>query len=117
MKKNPYVSRLSSNTVFNTKIWEVENKVLNVSGLVTNTDFNTKTKKLRKILDGAKYITTSKFNNNLGEIFDERLKETQLATTNGLKIAKQIATKNVKKGLKTYDLGPFIGKSYFSDYG
>ena len=108
MKKNPYVSRLSSNTVFNTKIWEVENKVLNISGLV---------KKLRKILDGAKYITTSKFNNYLGEIFDERLKETQLATNNGLKIAKQIATKNVKKGLKTYDLGPFIGKSYFSDYG
>ena len=66
MKKNPYVSRLSSNTVFNTKIWEVENKVLNISGLV---------KKLRKILDGAKYITTSKFNNYLGEIFDERLKE------------------------------------------
>ena len=117
MKKNPYVSRLSSNTVFNTKIWEVENKVLNISGLVTNTDFNTKTKKLRKILDGAKYITTSKFNNYLGEIFDERLKETQLATNNGLKIAKQIATKNVKKGLKTYDLVPFIGKSYFSDYG
>ena len=49
-------------TSLNTKISEVENKMLNASSLVTTTVFNTKNRLVEiEIPDHAKYIPTQKF--------------------------------------------------------
>ena len=60
------------NTVFNTKIGEVE----------------------KHILDDVKYYNTDEFNKFSSKIFDEKFKKAKLATINDLKTVKQIATKN-----------------------
>ena len=50
-------------TVLNTKISEVENKILDTSSLVTKTVLNTKIGEVEnKIADNFKYITSQKFN-------------------------------------------------------
>ena len=46
--KIPKVSGLVTNTVFITKIWEVENKILHINRLVTNTTFITKMREIEK---------------------------------------------------------------------
>ena len=49
-------------TSLNTKISEVENKMLNASSLVTTTVFDTKNQLVKiEIPDHAKHITTQKF--------------------------------------------------------
>ena len=61
-------------TVLNTKISEIENKVPDTSGLVTNTLLNTKIGEVeKKIPDHAKYITTS-------ENFTARSKQADLVS-------------------------------------
>ena len=50
-------------TVLNTKISEVENKILNTIGLVTTTVLNTKLSEVEnKVPDHDKYITTPECN-------------------------------------------------------
>ena len=65
----------------------------------------------------AKYITTNEFNKVLGEIFEERLKQVKLATTNDLILLSNALSKMGKKIGKsqTYDLSHFIDQSYFSN--
>ena len=66
-------------TVLNTKISEVENKILNTSSLVTTTVVNTKISEIEnKIPDHAKYATTPKFNKLAAENFAARLKQANL---------------------------------------
>ena len=66
-------------TVLNTKINEVENKILDASSLMTTTVFNTKIVEIEnKIPDHAKYITTQEFNKLTAEIFAARLKQADL---------------------------------------
>lgn len=81
------------NTVFNTKIGEVE----------------------KHILDDVKYYNTDEFNKFSSKIFDEKFKKAKLATINDLKTVKQIATKNEEEmeKLSSDDSSLFIGKSYF----
>ena len=68
-------------TVLNTKIDEVEKKMLNTSSLVTKTVFNTKTSEVEnKVQDHAKYITTSEFDKLTTENFTARLKQANLVT-------------------------------------
>ena len=68
--------------------------------------------KLKKIRDDSKYITADEFNKFSGEIFDERLKQGKLVTTNDLNTFNQLATKNEVKieKLQTYNSSILIGK-------
>ena len=55
----PDVTGLVTNTSFNTKIREVKDQTPDVRGLVTNTALNTKIKDVKnKITDHDEYITT-----------------------------------------------------------
>ena len=66
-------------TVLNTKISEVENKVLDTRGWVTTTVLNTKIGKVKnKIPNHAKYTTTPEFNKLKAESFAERIKQADL---------------------------------------
>ena len=83
IKKIPDVSSLVTTTVLNTKISEVENKILNTSSLVTTTVLNTKIGEVdNKISDHAKYITTQESNKLTAENFKERLKQADLVSKN-----------------------------------
>ena len=65
----------------NTKISKVENKVPNVSGLVTITVLNTKISEVEnKIPNHDKYITSPEFNKLTAENFTARLKQANLVT-------------------------------------
>ena len=58
----------------NTKISEVENKILDTSSLVTTTVLNTKISEVKnKIFNHAKYITTQEFNKLTTANFAARL--------------------------------------------
>ena len=66
-------------TVFNTKISEAENKIPNVSGLVTSTVLNSKiSENENKIPNHDKCITTPEFNKWTVESFAARLKQADL---------------------------------------
>ena len=66
-------------TVLNTKISEVEKKILNVISLVTTTVLSKKiSERENKIPDHAKYITTLEFNTLTAENFTARLKQADL---------------------------------------
>ena len=68
-------------TVLKAKISEVENKIPNVSSLVTTTVLNTKISEVEnKIPNLAKHITTPEFNKLTGENFTARLKQDNSAT-------------------------------------
>ena len=61
----------------------VENKILNVSNLVTKTDYNTKISDIEKKITGHnhdKYITTQEFNRPTTENFEARLAQANLVT-------------------------------------
>ena len=75
------MSSLVSATALNTKISEVENKMLNTSNLVTTTVLNTKISEVDdKIPDNSKYITTQEFNKLMAENFVARLKQADLVS-------------------------------------
>ena len=59
---------------------------------------------MKKNPDHAKYITTTKFNKFLGEIFDAKLEKAKLATNTDLASLNNVLLKRKKKErLKTYD--------------
>ena len=62
-----------STTVWNTKISKVENKIPDISSLVTTTVLNIKIEVENKIPDHAKYITTPEFKKLTAENFAVRL--------------------------------------------
>ena len=75
IKKIPDTSGLVTTTVFNTKIFEVENKMSHTSGLVTTTVLNTKIGEVEnKIPINSKYITTQEFNKLTAEKFCSKIK-------------------------------------------
>ena len=60
-------------------ISEVQNKILDTSGLVTTTVLNTKIGEVEnKVPDHAKYIATSEFNKLTADNFPARLKQADL---------------------------------------
>ena len=68
-------------TVLNTKISEVENKVLYASSLVTTNVLNTKMSEVEnKVPDNSKYITTQELNKLTSESFGARLKQADLVS-------------------------------------
>ena len=56
-------------TVLNTKIGEVENKILNVTDLVKKTDYNAKITEIK-----GKSFTTSNYNKFTNDIIDAEIK-------------------------------------------
>ena len=69
--------------VTNSALTAVENKILDVSGLVTKTGYNTKISDIEKKItnhDHDKYIATSKFNKLTTENFKARLAQAGLVT-------------------------------------
>ena len=116
-----------------TALIAVENKIPDVSSLVTKTDYNTKITEIEKKLinhDHDKYITTPEFNNSAVAVFDITLKRVNLVTKTDFdnsissldnKIAanktKNESIENGIKKLKTLDLSYFIGKSHFEKDG
>ena len=62
-------------TVLNTKITEVQNKILDTSNLVTTIVLNTKISEVEnKTFNNSKYITTQEFNKLTAENFAARLR-------------------------------------------
>ena len=90
-------SNLVTTTVLGKNIKEVEDKTLDVNGLVTAFAFNDKLKNLRKKIDHDKYVTTPKFNKFCGTLFNEQLKEANLATESDLDTVLQCANKDEEK--------------------
>ena len=88
-------------TVLTTKISEVENKIPDISGLVTATVLNTEINKVieDKIRDHDKCIATSEFNKFAEKTFDTELKEANSATNSDNLLTK---IKKVEK-LKIFD--------------
>ena len=77
--KIPSISGLATNLAMTA----VENKIPNVSGLVKKTDYNTKINEIEsKIIDHNhdKYITAPEFNKLTTENFKARLKQADLGT-------------------------------------
>ena len=120
-----------SNLVTKNALTAVENKISDVSNLVKTTDYDTKATEIENKLNNHnhdKYITPSEFNNLAVDVFNARLFQANLMTkiifdntvsSLNSKIAKN-KTKNESienelKKLKTFDLGHFIGKSYFEE--
>ena len=91
----------------NRKINEVENKIPDISGLVTTNVLNSKISEVEnKIPNHAKYISTQEFNKLTAKYFTARLKEADLASKTNFvnKLAsfhKQI-TSNKAKYLEKY---------------
>ena len=68
-------------TVLNTKISEVENKILNICSLVTMTVLNTRISEVEnKIPNHDKYISTLEFNKLTAKHFTAKLKQGNLVT-------------------------------------
>ena len=68
-------------TVLNTKISEVENKILYTSSLVSTNVLNTKMSEIEnKVPDNSKYITTQELNKKTSESFGARLKQADLVS-------------------------------------
>ena len=70
-------------TDFNTKVTEIEGKILDVSSLVKKTDYNTKISEIEnKVNDHNhdKYITTPEFNTLAARVFNSRLAKANLLT-------------------------------------
>ena len=126
--KIPDVSNLATKIALAT----VENRTPSVGSLVKKTDYDTKVKEVEDKLNSNnhdKYITTPEFN-ILAAVFNARLAQANLMvktnfnnTVSSLnsKIVenktKNESVENQLKKLKTFDLGYFVGKSYFEEDG
>ena len=109
----------------------VENKIPNVSNLVTKTDYNTKISKIEKnvsVHNHDRYITTQEFNNLAAGVFTTRSAQANIVIKTNFDaklqdISKRIASnkskhllvENEPKKLKTFDLSYFRGKSHFEE--
>ena len=110
----------------NSALTAVENKITNVSNLITKTGYNT------KVSDHNydKYITTREFNKLTTENFKPRLAQSNLITKTNLgtelkKISDRVTSNKTKhllvenelKKLKTVDSSCFKRKSHFEEDG
>ena len=127
--KIPDVSYLAAKIALAT----VENRTPSVGSLVKKTDYDTKVKEVEDKLNSNnhdKYITTPEFNILAADVFNARLAQANLMvktnfnnTVSSLnsKIVenktKNESVENQLEKLKTFDLGYFVGKSYFEEDG
>ena len=127
--KIPSITGLATNSA----LTAVETKIPNLNNLVTNTDYNTKINEVEKKVinhNHYKYITTPEFNKLTTKNFKARLAQADLATKTAYDtklqgISKRITSNKTKhllienelKKLKTFDLRYFKGKSHFEEDG
>ena len=111
-------------TVLNTKIIEVENKLLDTSRFGTTTILNAKIGEVEsKIGDHVKYITTQEFNKLTAEKFATRLKQANLVSKFDfdkklISVNKKITSRKTKylevqnklNSLTTTDYNFFLGR-------
>ena len=111
----------------------VENKIPNVSNLVTKTDYNTKISEIEGKTNNHnhdKYITIPEFNRLTTENFKARLKQANLISKSDLdselkKISDRVTSNKTKhllvenelKKLKTFNAAYFRDKNYFEEDG
>ena len=111
----------------------VENKIRNVSSLVTKTDYNIKISEIEKKVSDHnhdKYITTPEFNNLITENFKARLAQTNLVTktdfdTELKKISDRVTSNKSKhllvetelRKLEKVDPSYVRGRSHFEEDG
>ena len=111
----------------------VENKIPDVSGVVTKTNYNTRISEIENKVNNHshdKYITTPELKKISKEVFDERLKRAKLVTTADFntkvqEVEKKINENKIKnslieteaKKLNNFDASYFRGKNYFGDVG
>ena len=111
-----------------TALTAVENKIPSVSNLVKKTDYNTKVTEIENKLNNRnnnKYIDTTEFNKLAADVFNERIAQANLVTKTDFdaelsSINRKITknkTKYVLNKLKTFDSGYFIGKIHFEEDG
>ena len=117
--------------LWNASLTAVENKVPNISSLVKKTDYNTKVTEIENRLidhNRGKYITTPEFNRLTAENFAARLKQANLVTKTDfddkLKSLNQksnpdktehLLVENELRKLKTLDSSYFRGRNCFED--
>ena len=117
--------------LWNASLTAVENKVPNISSLVKKTDYNTKITEIENRLidhNRGKYITTPEFNWLTAENFAARLKQANLVTKTDfddkLKSLNQksnpdktehLLVENELRKLKTLDSSYFRGRNCFED--
>ena len=117
--------------LWNASLTAVENKVPNISSLVKKTDYNTKITEIENRLidhNRGKYITTPEFNRLTAENFAARLKQANLVTKTDfddkLKSlnqksnpdkTEQLLVENELRKLKTLDSSYFRGRNGFED--
>ena len=117
--------------LWNASLTAVENKVPNISSLVKKTDYNTKITEIENRLidhNRGKYITTPEFNRLTAENFAARLKQANLVTKTDfddkLKSLNQksnpdktehLLVENELRKLKTLDSSYFRGRNCFED--
>ena len=117
--------------LWNASLTAVENKVPNISSLVKKTDYNTKITEIENRLidhNRGKYITTPEFNRLTAENFAARLKQANLVTKTDfddkLKSLNQksnpdktehLLVENELRKLKTLDSSYFRDRNCFED--
>ena len=91
---------------FITKGTEIENKIPDTIGLVEETDYDAKSKEVvNKTPNYDKFITVAEFNEFSGEVFDTKLKQTNL-------IQKVVLNAKVAENeIETLDAASFLSKS------
>ena len=92
--KKPSISGLVTSAV----LTAVENKILDISGLVKKTDYNTKISENESKVndhDHDEYITTSEFNKLITENFKARLAQTHLVTKTDFDAKMTSLNKNI----------------------
>ena len=109
--KIPDISNLVSKTILNTKMNEVKNEIPSITGLATTSALTTVENKIPSI---SNLVKKTDYDTKIGEI------ENKMVSLN-IKIfsnkTKDIAIENELKKLKTFDLSYFRGRNYFDEDG
>ena len=112
-----------STLVTKTALTAVENKVPSVSSLVKKTDYDTKITEIKKKLtdhNHDKYISTPEFNTLAADVITKTDFDAKLSSINRKITAnksKTLLVENELNKLKTFDSSYFIGKSHFEEDG
>ena len=117
--KIPSINSLATRTVLTT----VENKIPSISGLVKKTDYNTKITDIENKLinhNHDKYVATSEFNALAADVFNARLAQANPITATGFdaklsSLNRKITANKTKHFLNDNDFSYYRGKQYFDE--
>ena len=101
----------------------VENKIPSITGLVKNTDYNTKITDIENILNNHnhdKYVATSELNTLAANVFNARLAQANLITKTDFdaklpSLNRKITANKTKHFLNDNDLSYYRDKQYFDE--